>query len=115
MELSENIDQFEALGLRVYALTYDPQAASHEFTVRQDIRVPIMSDPDSAIIESFGLLNDKIPENTRYYGVPYPGIFFVSADGKIAAKQAEQDYKERPPLQLVIETAAQLSSDATRE
>ena len=64
----------------------------------------MLSDEGSEVIQSLGLLNEEMPKDTKYFGVPYPGVFLLDTDGRILAKFAEQDYRNRPLLKDIIET-----------
>ncbi len=56
-------------------------------------------------IRQLELLNETIPSDTKYFGVPYPGIFMVNADGVIKGKFAEEDYRKRPLMSDLLEAA----------
>ncbi|MFT7220790.1 MAG: hypothetical protein ACI8Z1_002410, partial [Candidatus Azotimanducaceae bacterium] len=45
-----------------------------------------------------------------YFGVPYPGVFLVNGEGKIVAKFAEEDYRERPLLDDLLTAVEKLAS-----
>ncbi len=47
----------------------------------------MLSDPNSEIIERFGILNTLIEEDDHpWFGIPFPGTYVVGADGIITAK-----------------------------
>ena len=70
----------------------------------------MLSDSDSAVIRQLGLLNTEMPQDTKYFGVPYPGIFLIDAKGNIAAKFAEEGYKARPLVEDLMSAIEQLSA-----
>lgn len=86
------------------AMTYDDVKDNLMFTRKQGIGYPILSDAGSKYIREFGILNESMDPESRYFGVPHPGIFIVDRHGKIFAKLAEEDYKKRPAIELVLET-----------
>ncbi len=90
------------------ALSYDTPDQLRLFSARHQIQFPLLSDPDSKIIREFGLLNTSYATDSRYYGVPYPGIFLITAEGKIRAKFAEENYRNRPVLTDLKEAALNL-------
>ena len=49
-------------------------------------------------------LEDMKP-GSRYEGIPHPAIMFIGADGRIEKTLREDGYKNRPAIDLVIETA----------
>lgn len=78
---------FDAAGTRVYALSYDEPDALRDFRDVHGITYTLLSDPDSAVIRSFGILNTLIdPNDHPWYGIPYPGAIVVSAEGAITHK-----------------------------
>ena len=95
MELERNRNEFEKLGLRIAAVSYDSVAVLHHFAERRGIHFPLLSDTDSKITRELNILNDTIPKGTPFYGVPYPGTFVLDAQGKIIAKYFEDDYRQR--------------------
>jgi len=79
----------------VAAVSYDrPEVLAH-FAERKNIPFPLLSDPDSKVIRAFGILNEEIPAGDPAYGVPYPGVFVVDAEGIVRGKFFEEDYWER--------------------
>lgn len=91
----------------VAALSYDSVALLGDFATRRKITFPLLSDPDSAIIRRFGLLNSEYPEGDPAHGVPYPGTFVVDERGIIRAKFFEEAYANRRTAasMLVLEGA----------
>ena len=83
------------MGVGVAAISYDSPAILRDFAARKGIHFPLLSDPGSTIIRSVGILNETVPANTPYFGVPYPGTFVLDEKGTIVAKYFEDDYKER--------------------
>lgn len=78
---------FDAAGVRVYALSYDEPDALRDFRDAHGITFTLLSDPDSAVIRSFGVLNTLIdPNDHPWYGIPYPGAIVVNAEGAITHK-----------------------------
>jgi len=78
---------FDAAGVAVYALSYDEADALKDFREAHSITYPLLSDADSAVIRSFGILNTLIdPDDHPWYGIPYPGTYVISADGAITHK-----------------------------
>ena len=94
---------FEDQGYKIAMVTYDEPHKSKSFSDRHDIRYPVLSDHDSAIIKAFGLLNTEYKQGTKYYGVPHPAIFVISPDGLIKARYEEKGYKKRPDLKVILQ------------
>jgi peroxiredoxin len=101
-------DEFSALGFNVAAMTYDPVATLLEAQEEYGATFPLLYDADNTHVKAMGILNTQYSPGERAYGIPYPGIFLLDAQGVIRAKLAEQDYKLRPEFSLVLEAAAAL-------
>lgn len=81
------------------------------------MRFPLLSDPDSEIIERFGILNTLIEADDHpWYGIPFPGSYVVDGDGVIIAKffeaslslraNADQLRRAATGEEIVLEAAA---------
>ena len=100
--------QFAALGFNVAAMTYDPVATLKEAEEEYAVTFPMLYDEDNAHVKAMGILNTQYSPGERAYGIPYPGIFLLDAQGVVRAKLAEEDYRVRPDFSLVLEAAAAL-------
>jgi len=108
-QLVEAQDEFEALGIKLATMTYDPVSILTESALDHDAKFPMLSDaPNYTHVKAMGILNAQYAPGERPYGIPYPGIFLLDASGNIRAKFAEEDYKVRPDFSLVLEAAAKL-------
>jgi len=105
VELSERQTEFADLGIRVVVMTYESPETHLDFTKQYAIGYPILSDPDTRHVIAFGILNESFEPGHRAHGVPHPGIFLVDRDGIINAKFAEEGFRKRPAIDLVIEAA----------
>ena len=65
------------------------------FADRQHITYPLLSDPDSKIIRAYDILNETTKPGTPPYGIPYPGVYVVDAQGSVVSKYFEDDSKNR--------------------
>jgi hypothetical protein len=72
----------------------------------------MLSDPDSKIIQRFGILNDTAPKDTPFYGIPYPGTYVIDPKGIVTAKYFEGDYKERDTASEILVRQFGVSSGA---
>lgn len=95
VELEQNGGQFQKVGLNVAALSYDTVQVLHNFAERKRIHFPLLSDPESKIIRQVGILNEDIPKNNPFFGIPHPVTFIVDNKGVVVAKYFEEDYKQR--------------------
>ena len=82
---------FDAAGIAVYALSYDEADALKDFRDAHGITYTLLSDPDSEVIRSFGILNTLIdPTDHPWYGIPYPGTYVVNPEGADHAQVLRQ-------------------------
>ena len=70
--------------------------------LRLGIRYPLLSDPDSAIIRAFGILNTNIPEGHEWYGIPFPGTYIVDESGTVRSKYFEESHRQRFTADTVL-------------
>jgi hypothetical protein len=63
------------------------------FTDRQKISYPLLGDPDSKIIRTYGVLNEEAFGMEK--GFARPGYFFIDPNGIIREKFFEAKYRER--------------------
>ena len=106
------MDEFTASGVSVFALSYDEQDALADFRDAYGITFTLLSDPDSAVIRSFGILNTLINENDHpWFGIPFPGTYVMDSAGVISHKFFENSLFLRvgPEPLLQAATGAQLS------
>lgn len=105
MELEEGRLALEKQGYRLAAISYDSVEILSDFAKRHRIGYTFLSDPDSALIKSLGLLNINQPRNSIKYGVPYPGAFMVDPTGKIFSKHFKDEPLERETLNSILSSA----------
>ncbi len=95
MQLDRKREEFEKRGIHVAALSFDPVAVLQHFAKRTGVKVTLLSDPQSAVIRSFGVLNDSVPKDHQFYGIPNPGDFLIDATGVVKSKFFEEKYVDR--------------------
>jgi hypothetical protein len=95
VELQGRFDEIQKQGLGLVAISYDPPDTLRKFAESRGIRFPLISDSGSAIIKSFGILNDRQEPGSRSYGIPHPGTFIVDRTGVVTARFFEDAYQER--------------------
>ena len=89
-------------GLGVAAVSYDSKAILKRFADAHQITYPLLSDPGSAVIRRFGILNTNIPEGNMFYGVPFPGDYLLTADGTVKDKYFLPNYQTRPTASGIL-------------
>ena len=97
------MQDFDAAGIRVYALSYDEQEPLTDFAEAYNISYTFLSDPKSEVIRQFGILNTIIAEDDHpWFGIPYPGTYLLDSEGTITHKFFENNLAVRVgPEQLL--------------
>ncbi len=108
------MDHFDAAGIAVYALSYDEEDALADFSDAHGITFTLLSDPDSDVIRSFGILNTLIdPNDHPWAGIPYPGTYVVDRDGRITDKFFDSNLAVRAGPEQLLRAATGGPADPT--
>lgn len=113
MELQGRYADITKQGLGLVSITYDTPETLKKFADSRGITFPLVSDPGSAIIKRFGLLNDTVDPKTRAYGIPHPGTFILDRSGKVTARFFEDAYQERYTAATVLAAIGAPGTSAT--
>ena len=104
------MDDFEAAGAKLYVLSYDEVDALADYKNAHGATFTMLSDPDSEVIRSFGILNTTIAEDDHpWHGIPYPGVYVTDADGIITQKFFENNFTVRPGAEQLVAAVQGLS------
>ncbi len=92
--------------VKLYAISIDPPEVSKDFAKKiasdgkGELSFPILSDPNSKVIDAYGL-RDPAYEAQKIYGIPHPAVYVIDKDGKVVWVKIESNYRERPTNQEV--------------
>jgi peroxiredoxin len=86
---------FEAKGVHVASITYDSPDVLRAFAARRNIHFALLSDPDSAVIDAFGVRNHEAEAVGSKSGIAIPNYFLISPDGVICRRFAETALLDR--------------------
>ncbi len=90
-------------GIGLAAVSYDAVPVLADFSKRRGITFPLLSDPGSATIRRYGILNTTVPEtNQQSYGIPFPGTFMLNTQGVVTSRFFEQAYQERSTVGSIM-------------
>jgi peroxiredoxin len=106
-QLVDVAEDFAALGFTVATMTYDSEQILQDAQSDHDVHFPLLRDENARHILALGILNTDYQPGSRAYGIPYPGIFVLTPNGNILAKFAEEDYRDRPDFQYLLEAVKQ--------
>lgn len=93
MQLQNAKLRFEAQGIRLAAISYDSPAILKDFADRHKIEFPLLADPQSKIIASYGVLNQEATGMTK--GMALPGYLYIDTSGTIRERYFEEKYTDR--------------------
>ena len=91
-------------------MTYDSLEILVGFHDEQNLQYPLLHDENAKHVNALGIRNEDYAEGHQNYGIPRPGILFITPDGTIKAKFAVPGYRSRPGFDALyadIETLAQ--------
>jgi len=90
----------------LYVLSYDEPDALADYARAHGVSFPMLSDPDSEIIERLGILNTLIdPDDHPWYGIPFPGSYVLDSAGTITHKFFEDRLHFRPSSDELLRAA----------
>jgi hypothetical protein len=104
VELQRRHEEIKKQGLGLIAISYDPPETLKKFAASRNITFPLISDPGSAIIRAFGILNEGEQPGGRGYGIPHPGTFIVDRNGRVVRRFFEDAYQERYTAATMLST-----------
>ena len=81
------------------AISVDDLEDSKALADKLALSFPLVSDADRALTKAFGLYDAR-------NDIAWPAVFVLAADGKVAWRSFEDTYKERVPIDEIIEAAS---------
>ena len=104
VDLQNRLPEIEAQGLGLAVVTYDSRAVMADFSARRGITFPLLSDPGSSTIKSYGILNTTVEQTSTNYGIPFPGTFVINRQGIVTARFFEEAFQERTTVSSMMLT-----------
>ncbi len=95
IQLQQHRAQFEAAGIGLVAMTYDPPQLQQAFIDRHGITIALLSDTDGLSFKTLGILNEQYRRGDSEYGIPHPGMIVIDPQGKVVGKLFLEDYSVR--------------------
>jgi thioredoxin-dependent peroxiredoxin len=82
VDFSNSLDELDASGVAVLGVSPDEPAKLVKFRERDSLTFPLLSDPDTKVLQAYGAYGEK-----KLYGKTMVGVirstFIVDADGRI--------------------------------
>ncbi len=107
VELAEWEERFSALGVGVAAMTYDPIDVLAEFHKKHELPYPLLQDEAVKHFEAYRVRDEHYSPGDSGYGVPRPGILFITPDGIVGAKFALPGFRNRPSFEEIHRAIAE--------
>ena len=80
---TELLNQFDAIGVRVFGISKDTVAKHDKFSGKHDLGVPLLSDADSDVCERYGVWVEKNMYGRKSMGIER-ATFLIDGDGRLA-------------------------------
>jgi len=94
-------------------MTYDSVELLKAFHDKSKLGFPLLHDEAAKHVLALGILNAEYKPGHSAYGIPHPGILLISREGKVLARFAVPGYRQRPPLEEVLEVVRQRVGDSS--
>ena len=95
IELNDQAEKFKALGYGLSAISYDSNTVLQKFSDKKNISYPLLSDQQAKTMLSYDIINTQYELGDDNYGIPYPGVIIIDANGKITHKHFFKGYRKR--------------------
>lgn len=108
--LQLRIDDFRVVGSEVVAVSVDPVERNREVADRLGLEFPLLSDPDLAAIDAFGL---RHPGGSPFSGgdISRPALF-VLRDGVVRWRHLTDNWRVRLRAEELLEVVQQVAADS---
>ena len=100
--MEQNRARIKQRGLGLAAISYDSVNIVKAFADREHIGFPLLADPESKVIRSYGILNETVAKESPSFGIPYPGTYVLNDRGVVIAKYFEDDYRVRDTAESIL-------------
>jgi hypothetical protein len=103
VQLEASLDEITENGLGVVSISYDTVDILESFAGRMGgFRYSMLADPDSEIIEEYGIRNPNPEPGNRTDGMAFPGTYIVNADGIVQEKFFEDSHRIRTTAETIL-------------
>jgi hypothetical protein len=113
VQLQRSWPDLQTRGIGLAAISYDPPATLQSFAEKRAIAFPLLSDPGSATIRRYEILNTEATGQAE--GIPYPGTFVLDGRGVVVSRSFEERYQERASAASLVPPAAGAAQHVVRK
>lgn len=89
----------------LWAISNDDPDKLRELRASEGLEMPFLLDPDATTIKRYGVFNE---ESQR--AIPHPTALIIDKDGIVRFVRVDQDYKQRPSVEELIEALLRVRS-----
>ena len=82
-EFNERYSEFESAGVNIFGISKDTLASHTSFSKKLNLQFPLISDPQTQLIQSLNAWKEKSMYGKKYMGIER-ATFLVAGDGTIA-------------------------------
>jgi peroxiredoxin Q/BCP len=107
VQLQADAKKIEDAKIRLVGVSYDSIDFLKTFTEDNKITFPLLSDPESKVIDAYKLRNEDVRPNSRQDGIPHPVTVVVDKDGVVRAKLA-YDVRKRHTTEELLAAAEKI-------
>lgn len=90
-EYRDRIEEFDTAGARVFGISTDSVDSHRDFRADQDLPFTLLSDPDHAVAEAYGVWVERSMYGNKFMGIQRSS-FVIGEDGTLEHAR----YKVRP-------------------
>ncbi|MDQ7049680.1 MAG: peroxiredoxin family protein [Enterobacterales bacterium] len=107
LELNPVVKDFKKLGYGVIGISYDSPKTLKSFSQSKKLNFALLSDQNVATFSAFNVLNSAHQPGHKHYGIPYPGVIVVDANGIVKHTYFFEGYKKRVKFKKLLKQLEQ--------
>lgn len=89
-------------GYTLVGLSYDSTEVLAKFAAERKVSWPLLSDPQSKVIDGWQLRDPAYPVGNKAHGVPLASVYVIDRKGIVRARLMEANYRVRPQPEAVL-------------
>jgi peroxiredoxin Q/BCP len=107
VQLQADAKKIEDAKIRLVGISYDSPEILKAFTDEHKISFPLLSDPESKVIDAYHLRNEDVRPRSRQDGIPHPVTVLLDKEGVVRAKLA-YDVRKRHSTEELLAAAEKI-------
>ncbi len=104
-EVAENLERFNRLNARVFAISVDTPFVHNEFIKKYQLKFPLLSDFNKKVIQSYGVVLEDL---LGLKGLAKRSVFILDKNGVIRYQWVSDDPRLKPNLNDIIQELEKL-------